>query len=61
MESKKSRRPNREGDRERQAAEAALEQIEWVISYLRRIRKPAIARALDRNRQAILQRARLRD
>ena len=31
-------------DRYRQAAEVALEQLEWTIRYLERIRKPEIAR-----------------
>ena len=33
------------GDRYRQAAEVALQQLEWTIRYLQRIRKPDIAQA----------------
>jgi hypothetical protein len=49
----------READRYREAAEAALEQLDWAISYLRGIRKAEIARALARNRAYI--REQLRD
>jgi hypothetical protein len=38
-----------EADRYRQAAEVALQQLEWTIRYLQRIRKPDIARALAKN------------
>jgi hypothetical protein len=40
----------------RKAAEAALGQLDWVISYLHRIRKADIARALARNRSDIQRR-----
>jgi hypothetical protein len=36
-------------DRYRQAAEVALDQLEWAIRYLERIRKPEIARSLAKN------------
>jgi hypothetical protein len=42
-----------EAERYRVAAEAALEQLDWCIAYLHRIRKPAIAAALARNRAEI--------
>ena len=45
------RRPDAE--RYREAAEATLEQLDWCIGYLHRIRKPAIADALARNRSEI--------
>ena len=57
MESRRSNeedRLDREIERYRAAAAAALEQLEWSISYLRGIRKPEIARALERNRKRIL-------
>jgi len=57
--SKKTHRRGHDAERERQAAEMALEQLEWVIGYLTKIRKPAIARALDRNRRTIIERARV--
>jgi hypothetical protein len=49
------------GPRHRQAAEAALDQLAWVISYLRRIRKTEIAWALERNHATIRTRLRQRD
>lgn len=47
---------DREIERYRQASDAALGQLEWVVGYLNKIHKPQIARALDRNRRQILQR-----
>jgi hypothetical protein len=43
----------RDAPRYKEAAQAALEQLDWVIAYLRRIRKPSIARALQANRDTI--------
>ena len=43
-------------ERYRRAAEETLEQVDWCIGYLHRIRKPQIARALERNRRAIRRR-----
>jgi hypothetical protein len=40
-------------ERYRRAAEETLDQIDWCIGYLYRIRKPEIARALERNRATI--------
>jgi hypothetical protein len=37
----------------RQAAEAALEQLDWCIGYIRRMRRKELARQLARNRAAI--------
>jgi hypothetical protein len=47
---------DREIERYREASVSALDQLEWVVGYLNKIRKPQIARALDRNRKQILQR-----
>jgi hypothetical protein len=38
----------------RQAAEAALEQLDWCIDYIRRMRRKELARQLARNRAAIM-------
>jgi hypothetical protein len=40
-----------EAERYRAAAELALDQLQWCINYLYRIRKPALARQLKRNRE----------
>jgi hypothetical protein len=40
-------------ERYRQAAEDALQQLDWCIGYLHGIRKIAISRALARNRAFI--------
>jgi hypothetical protein len=42
-----------EADRYRQAAEDALQQLDWTIGYLHGIRKTDISKALARNRSAI--------
>jgi hypothetical protein len=46
-------------DRYRQAAEDALQQLDWAIGYLHGIRKTDISRALAKNRSYI--RTRLMD
>jgi hypothetical protein len=46
----------RETDRYRQAAEDALQQLDWAIGYLHGIRKVDISRALARNRSYIRRR-----
>jgi hypothetical protein len=56
-ETKRDRDLNRETERYRKAAIAALEQLEWCIGYLHQTRKPKLARALARNRKEILKRA----
>jgi hypothetical protein len=43
-------------DRYRQAAEVALQQLDWTINYLHRIRKPEIARSLATNHAHIRRR-----
>ena len=47
-----------EVERYREAATAALEQLEWSVGYLREIHKPELANAIDRNRKQILERMR---
>jgi hypothetical protein len=39
-----------------QAAEVALQQLDWAIRYLQRIHKPQIARALAKNHADIRRR-----
>ena len=48
----------REAERERYrlAAEETLHQLDWCIDYLHRMRKPALAKALARNRTEIRRR-----
>ena len=40
--------------RYREAADQTIEQLDWVINYLYRIRKPKLARALRENRTRIV-------
>jgi hypothetical protein len=42
-----------EGERYRQAAEDALQQLDWCIGYLHGIRKAKISRQLAKNRNFI--------
>jgi hypothetical protein len=44
---------NEELERYRQAAEDALQQLDWCIGYLHGIRKVGISRALAKNRAFI--------
>jgi len=44
----------REVDRHREAAELAVDQLQWTVNYLYRIRKPNLAAGLERNREHIL-------
>ena len=46
-------RPRNETERYRQAAEDALQQLDWCIGYLHGIRKVKISRALAKNRTRI--------
>jgi hypothetical protein len=55
-ERSRSRGQDDEVRRYRAAAEETLNQVEWCIGYLYRIRKPEIARALERNRSSIRRR-----
>jgi hypothetical protein len=57
-EGKKNDDLDREPERYREAAWEALDQLEWCIDYLHRVRKPDIARALSRNRSRIMKRIR---
>ena len=43
-----------EAKRYREAAELALDQLQWAINYLYRIRKSALAERLERHREHIL-------
>jgi hypothetical protein len=52
----RERELDREMTRYREASVSALDQLGWVVGYLNEIRKPQIARALDRNRKQILKR-----
>ena len=45
-----------EAARYRRAAEETLEQLDWCIGYLHRIRKPEIAEVLGKNRSVIRRR-----
>lgn len=44
--------------RYRQAADHAVELLDWTVSYFHRIRKHQIARALQENRSRIVERYR---
>ena len=45
-------------ERYRRAAEETLDQLDWCVNYLHRIRKPEIAEAIARNRSTIRRRMR---
>ena len=45
-----------EAERYRRAAEETLDQLDWCINYLYRIRKPRIAKVIERNRSTIRRR-----
>jgi hypothetical protein len=49
---------DREIERYRQAAISTLEQLEWIIGYLRKILKPELAEALERNQKQIIEKIR---
>ena len=51
-----ARSKQEEADRYREAAEDALQQLDWAIGYLHGIRKTDISRALARNRSYIRRR-----
>ena len=48
-----------EAERYRRAAEETLDQLDWCVDYLYRIRKPEIAQTIAKNRSMI--RRRMRD
>jgi hypothetical protein len=62
MNSRRTEHGERDMDRElkryREAATHALDQLEWCVDYLYRVRKPEIARAVASNRKRILDRLR---
>jgi hypothetical protein len=49
---------NEQAARYRRAAEETLDQLDWCVNYLYRIRKPGIAQAIAKNRSAIRRRMR---
>jgi hypothetical protein len=51
--STRTARPRDDAGRYRAAAEATLDQLDWCIEYLHRIRKPRIAAVLAQNRSEI--------
>jgi hypothetical protein len=51
--SRRDRDRDREVERYRQAAEDALQQLDWCIGYLHGIRKLEVSRALAKNRSYI--------
>lgn len=55
---RRERQADREIERYREAAIQALDQLEWCVDYLYRLRKPQIARVVARNRKQILDRLR---
>ena len=52
-------RKKQEAARYRDAAERALDQLQWCINYLHGIRKSQIAGSLAKNRATIIKRYRL--
>ena len=50
---------DRETERYRAAAMQAVEQLQWCVNYLDRLRRPQLARSLERKRAQIIKRARL--
>jgi hypothetical protein len=52
-DSKRAGSKQDEADRYRQAAEDALQQLDWTIGYLHGIRKTDISKALAKNRSYI--------
>jgi hypothetical protein len=55
-ERSRSHRHDDEVRRYREAAEETLNQLDWCVGYLYRIRKPEIAQVLERNRSSIRRR-----
>ena len=50
MDSRRERQLDREIERYREAAIHALEQLDWTVSYLHKIRKSQLANAVNRDR-----------
>jgi hypothetical protein len=62
MDSRRSKLRDRklgEGEQYRDAANQALDQLQWCINYLHGIRKSKIARGLAHNRATIIERYRI--
>ena len=57
-EDEEAREREEEIARYRLAAEETLEQLEWCVNYLHRIRKGRIAEAVNKNRRQIQRRMR---
>jgi hypothetical protein len=57
-ESKRDQGVEREAERYREAANLALDQLDWCIDYLYRVKKADIARTIARNRKQIVARIR---
>ena len=55
-ERSRSHQADDEVRRYREAAEETLNQLDWCVGYLYRIRKPEIARVVERNRSSIRRR-----
>jgi hypothetical protein len=51
---KSVREREQEAERYREAAELALEQLQWCVGYLHQIRKHTLANRLKHNREQIL-------
>jgi hypothetical protein len=54
VDNKTVRERAEEAKRLKTAAELALDQLEWCVNYLYRIRKPTLAKQLEQNRAHIL-------
>ena len=63
MASRETRNRSRELELEigryREAAIQAVNQLQWCVNYLYRVRRPQLAQALERNRAQIIERAEL--
>lgn len=59
MDSRRRKEVERETERYRDAAERALDQLQWCINYLYGIRKGRLASGLAKNRATIIDRYRM--
>jgi hypothetical protein len=57
---KTTRGKEQEVEQYKEAATAALDQLQWCVNYLYGIRKREVARSLERNRATIIEQAGLR-
>ena len=53
LDTDRTAEPVGDAERYREAAEAALDQLDWCIAYLHRIKKSPIATALAQNQSQI--------